>query len=111
VNGQQSQPPHLKALEEIERKGIPGLVEVLREEGIDGVRYALWDATGWHRDYSPPAWRYRATEEQRRKGWEMAVRIEKIIARVLKEAHERQVEEVMETFSEGPEGFYRSGPD
>ena len=24
---------HLKALEEVERKGIPGLVEVLREEG------------------------------------------------------------------------------
>ena len=41
----------------------------------------------------------------------MAVRIEKIIARVLKEVHERQVEEVMETFSEGPEGFYKSGLD
>ena len=43
-------PPHLKALEEIECEGIPGLVEVLREEGIDAVRYVLWDATGWHRD-------------------------------------------------------------
>jgi hypothetical protein len=32
-----------------------GLVEVLRDEGLDGVRYALWDATGWHRDYSPPS--------------------------------------------------------
>jgi hypothetical protein len=42
------------------------------------VRYALWDATGWHRDYSPPAWRSRATEEQKREGWEMAVRIEKV---------------------------------
>jgi hypothetical protein len=30
-------PSHLKALEEIEREGIPGLVEVLREEGA-----ALW---------------------------------------------------------------------
>jgi hypothetical protein len=38
----------------------------------------------------------------------MAVRIEKIIATVLHEAHNRQVEEVMETFEEGPEGFYRS---
>jgi hypothetical protein len=38
-------PPHLKALEEIEKEGIPGLVEVLREEGIDTVKYALWDAT------------------------------------------------------------------
>lgn len=37
-------PPHLKALEEIEREGIPGLVEVLREEGLDAVRYVLWDA-------------------------------------------------------------------
>jgi hypothetical protein len=31
------------------------------------VRYAPWDATGCYRDYSPHAWRYRATEEQ--KGW------------------------------------------
>ena len=83
-------PPHLEALEQVEREGISGLVEVLREQGIDAVRYALWDATGWHRDYSPPAWRNRATEEQKRKGWEVAVRIEKIIAKVLKEAHERQ---------------------
>jgi hypothetical protein len=45
--------PHLKALEEIERNGIPGLVKVLREEGIDAVRYVLWDATGRHRDHSP----------------------------------------------------------
>jgi len=35
------------------------------------------------------------------------VGIEKIIAAVLDEAHKRQVEEVMETLSEGPEGFYR----
>ncbi len=104
-------PRHLKVLEEIEEAGTPGLLEVLREEGIDGVRYALWDATGWHRDYSPPAWRNRATDEQRRIGWETAVRIEKIIATVLHEAHERQTEEVMDTLSEGPEGFYRSYPD
>ena len=32
-------PPHLQALEEVERQGIPGLLEVLREEGVDGVRY------------------------------------------------------------------------
>jgi hypothetical protein len=37
-----------------EREGVLGLVEVLREEGIDAVRYTLWDATGWHRDYGPP---------------------------------------------------------
>src|SRR3954462_14403028 len=99
---------HLKALEEIEREGIPGLVEVLREESIGAVRYVLWDATGWHRDYSPPAWRNRATEEQKRIGWEMAVRIEKILCTVLHEAHRRQVEEAMNTLSERPEGFYRS---
>jgi hypothetical protein len=66
-------------------------VEVLREEGVDAVRYTLLDATGWHRDYSPLAWRNRATEEQKRIGWEMAVRTEKVIAMVLHEAHERQV--------------------
>ena len=36
----------------------------------------------------------------------MAVRIEKIICTLLHEAHERQVEETMETLSEGPEGYY-----
>jgi hypothetical protein len=34
-------PSHLQALEEVERAGIPGLLEVLREEGIDGLRYTL----------------------------------------------------------------------
>ena len=32
---------HLKALEEIQKTSIPGLVEVLHEEGIDAVRYVL----------------------------------------------------------------------
>ncbi len=68
---------HLKTLEEIEREGISGLVEVLREEGINDVRHVLWDATGWHYDYSPPAWRNRATTEQKRIGWEIAVRTDK----------------------------------
>ncbi len=40
-------PPHLMTLQEIEKTGIiPGLVEVLCEEGLDAVRYVLWDATG-----------------------------------------------------------------
>ena len=81
---------------------------MLREEGIDEVRYALWNVSGWHRDYSPLVWRNRATEEQKRIGWEMAVRIERIIATVLEEAHKRQVEEVMDTLQEGPEGLYKS---
>jgi len=38
----------------------------------------------------------------------MAVRIEKILCTVLHEAHERQVEETMKTFSEGSESFYKS---
>ena len=44
--------PHLEVLEEVERTSIPGLVEVLREEGLVAARHVLWDATGWHRDYS-----------------------------------------------------------
>ncbi|MDP9484524.1 MAG: hypothetical protein M3Q49_01810 [Actinomycetota bacterium] len=104
-------PPHLKTLEEIERTCVPGLVEVLRTEGIEGVRYALWDMTGWHRDYDPCVWRSRATEEQKRGGWEMWVRMEKIAAIVLQKAHERQVEEATDALEEGPEGFYGSSAD
>ena len=76
-------PPHLQALEEVERAGIPGLLEVLREENLDDVRYTLWGVTGWRRDYWPP-WGTHATEEQKRVGWEMAVSIEKIIVAVLR---------------------------
>ena len=36
------------------------------------------------------------------------MRMEKIIATVLHEAHERQVEEAMDALTEGPEGFYGS---
>ncbi len=100
--------PHLKILEEIERTALPGLLEVLRKEGIEGVRYALWDMTGWHRDYDPCVWRSRATEKQKRVGWEMWVRMEKIVATVLHEAHERQVEEAADALEEGPESFYKS---
>ena len=67
----------------------------MREEGIDGVGYALWDATGRHMDYSPPAWRNPATEGRKRKCWEMAVRTEKILWAVLSEAHERKVGETI----------------
>ena len=48
------EPPHLKPLEEIEREGLPDLVEVLREEGLDAVRHVLWQAAGW-RDQQPIA--------------------------------------------------------
>lgn len=50
----------------------------------------------------------RATEEQKKIGREMAVRIEKILCAVLHEAHERQIDETMDALSEGPEGFYGS---
>jgi hypothetical protein len=42
-------------------------------------------------------WRNRATAEQKRIGWEMAVRIEKILRTVTCKAHKRQVEETMQT--------------
>ena len=97
---------HLKTLDEIEKDCIPGLVEILHLEGIEGVRFALWDMTDWHIKYDPCAWRHRATDEQKRVGWEMWVRMEKIIATVLKEAHEKQIDAAMDAFEEGPEGFY-----
>ena len=103
--------PHLRTLDEIERTCVPGLLEVLRTEGIEGVRYALWDMTGWHRDYDPCVWRSRATEEQKRVGWEMWVRMEKILASVLHEAHRLQVGEAMDALGEGPESFYGSSAD
>jgi hypothetical protein len=98
-------PPHLKALEKIERECIPGLVEVLRREGIEGARHALWDITNWHRDYDPCIWRSQVIEEQKRIGWQMWVRMEKILCTVLHEAHTQQVEETMDALYEGPKTF------
>jgi hypothetical protein len=102
------QPEQLRMLEEIERECIPGLVEVLREEGLEAVRYALWEMTGWHRDYDPCLWHERAGEVRRRVGWQMWVRMEKILLAVLQEASRRQLEEVMDALEEGPERFYGS---
>ena len=39
-------PPHLKTLEVIEKTGVPSLIEVLREESLDVIRYVLWGSTG-----------------------------------------------------------------
>lgn len=47
-------------------------------------------------NYSPPAWRGRATEEQKGRGWRMAVRIEKILCVVLHDIYKQQVEETGE---------------
>ena len=100
-------PEHLEALEEIETNGLPGLTETLRKEGLEAVRYVLWDATGWHEDYAVAlAWRSGPTEEQQLEGWEMFVRMEKILVTVLHEVLKQQVGETMEALSEGPEGLY-----
>jgi hypothetical protein len=100
-------PEHLEALEEIERHGVSGLAEVLRLEGLDAVRYILWDATGWHEDYAVAlAQEGKATKEQQRNGWEIFVFIEKILVTVLNEALKQQAQETMEVLSEGPENFY-----
>lgn len=39
------------------------------------------------------------------------MRIEKIVATVLRKAHERQVEEATDALEEGPEGLYGSSLD
>ena len=83
-------------------------MEIPRTEGIEAVRYALWDMTGWHRDYDPVLWRNRATGERKRQGWEMWVRMDKIMCAVLREAHERQMEETMDALEDGPQRFYES---
>jgi hypothetical protein len=46
---------------------------------------------------------------QKRRGWEMVVRIEKTICTALHEAHKRQVEKVRDTLSEKPEILQVSG--
>ena len=83
-------------------------MNVIREEGLEAVRYFLRDMTGWQRDYVPCLWRHRETEEQKRVGWEMWVRMDKIMCAVLREAHDRQVEETMDALADGPEGLYKS---
>ncbi len=50
----------------------------------------------------------RVTEEYRRIGREMWVRMDKILCTVLRETHERQIEETMDALSDGPERFYES---
>ena len=45
------------------------------------------------------------TEEQKRIGWQMWVRMEKILCTVLHEAHTQQVEETMDAVYEGPKTF------
>ena len=61
---------------------MPSLAEVLREDGIDAVRYALRDATHYtHRDYTP-----NPRSEAHRLGDDGEGR--EILSAVLREAHE-----------------------
>ena len=50
----------------------------------------------------------QAAAEQKTIGWEMALRIEKILCTVLHETHRQQIEETMKTLEKGPEGLYQS---
>jgi hypothetical protein len=99
-------PWHLRMLEEIERECVPGLVEMLRKEGLAAVRHALWDMTGWRRHHSPHALQGGVAEDRDRVDWEMRVKIEKILLTVLSEAREQQLEEIVEAIYEGPQGFH-----
>jgi hypothetical protein len=100
-------PEYLEALEELERDGLPGLVEVLLQEGLDAVRFILWDITGWDQDYGfLLALRSDVPEEEKRVGWEMFVFIEKILVTVLHEALKRQAGETLDALSHGSESFY-----
>jgi hypothetical protein len=100
-------PDYLEVLEELEREGLPGLVEVLHQEGLDAVRLILWDVTRWDQDYGfLLALRSDVPEEQKRVGWEMFVFIEKILVTVLHEALKRQAGEIIDVLSDGPESFY-----
>jgi hypothetical protein len=59
--------------------------------------------------FSPPPFapgRRRATAEQKRIGWEMAVTIEKIVCTALREADNQQPEETTVSLSKGSEGFH-----
>ena len=72
------------------------------------MRCFLWDMTGWHHNHDPVLWRHRATEEQKRVGWETWARMDKIMCAVLREAHERQIVETTDALPDGPEELYRS---
>jgi hypothetical protein len=62
-------PEYLRVLAEIERYGLPGLEEVLRQEGLEAVRYVLWDLTGWHIDYAHALSEKGEATEEHKKRW------------------------------------------
>ena len=40
---------------------IPGVASAAPPQHSRAGGHVLWDATGWHHDYSPPAWRHRSS--------------------------------------------------
>lgn len=78
---------------------------MLRQEGLDAAGFILGSLTGWYEKYALAS-ESRVTEEQKRRGWEMFVRTEKILVKVLHAALKQQAEEAMDALSDGPEGFY-----
>jgi hypothetical protein len=100
-------PQYLIAIEEIEKEWIPALRNLLRWELLDEFKFTLWGLSGWHEDYDPYIVDEEATEEQKKEGWEMAIRMKKIMARVMYEEYDRLIQEIELYESEGPEVFYR----
>jgi hypothetical protein len=98
-------PEHFEVLEEIERNGLPGLVKMLCEEGLEEVRFVLWDLAGWHESHALVLGS-EATQEQKQWGWEAFVQTEKILVKVLHAALKQQTEETINAVAEGPKGLY-----
>ena len=98
-------PEHFEVLEEIQRNELPGFVKMLFEEGLEEVRFVLWNLAGWHEGHDLVLGS-GATQEQKRLGWETFVRTEKILVKVLYIALEQQTEETIDAVADGPEGLY-----
>ncbi len=102
-------PQHLVVIEEIEKNHTPGLREILIEDGLEAVKFAMWADTGWHETHDPYVLGDRATEEKKRESWELSLRMKKIMATVLHAEYERMIEEIRQYEHDGPEVFHREG--
>jgi hypothetical protein len=83
------------------------LSNYLRWGLLEELKFTLWELTGWHENYDPEVLGDAATEEQKREGWKMAIRMKKIRARLLQEEHDRLVQEIEQDESDGSEIFYK----
>ena len=97
----------LEALDKIALNKTPVIREILRQDGFEAVKFYLWEATGWHEDFDPYVLGDDAPDEQKIMGWEMALKIKKIISKALYEEHKQQEEAIHRLTFEGPETFYR----